>query len=102
MIDLFFGYFILSVVIFLLGLYCVISQQNLIKIVIGIEIMGKAVILNFITAGFYQNNSGIAQAIVMTAILIDAVIVAVVLALIVNVFRLNKGILADGIAGLKG
>ena len=102
MIDLFSGYFILSLVIFLLGLYCAVSRGNLIKIVIGIEIMGKGVILNFITAGFFQNNTGIAQAIVMTAILIDAVIAAVILALVVNVFRLTRGILADRIAGLKG
>jgi multicomponent Na+:H+ antiporter subunit C len=100
--DLFYGYFMGSLVIFLLGLYCVISQRNLIKIVIGIEIMGKAVILNFITAGYYQNNTGVSQAIVMTAILIDVIMVAVMLALVVNVFRLNKGILSDGIAGLKG
>ena len=102
MTDLFFGYFIVSLVIFLLGLYCVISQRNLIKIVIGIEIMGKAVILNFITAGYYQNNTGVSQAIVMTAILIDVTLAAVMLALVVNVFRLNKGILTDGIAGLRG
>lgn len=102
MTDLFSGYFVLSLVIFLLGLYCVISQRNLIKIVIGLQIMGKAVILNFITAGYYQNNSGIAQAIVMTAILIDAIVAAVLLALIVNMFRINMEILADKIARLKG
>ena len=102
MTDLFYVYFLLSHVIFLLGLYCVISQRNLIKIVIGIEIMGKAVILNFITAGYYQNNTGVSQAIVMTAILIDVIMVAVMLALVVNVFRLNKGIFTDEIAGLKG
>ena len=102
MTDLFSGYFMLSFVIFLLGLFCIISQRNLIKIIIGIEIMGKAVILNFITAGYYQNNVEVAQAIVMTAILIDAIIVAVMLALVVNVFRVNWGILADQIARLKG
>ena len=102
MIDLFPGYFILSLVIFLLGLYCVVSQGNLIKIVIGIEIMGKGVLLNFVTAGFFQGNTGTAQAIAMTAILIDAVIAAVILALVVNVFRITRGILADRIAGLKG
>jgi NADH:ubiquinone oxidoreductase subunit K len=95
-------YFIVSLAIFLLGLYCVISQRNLIKIVIGIEIMGKAVILNFITAGYYQNNTGVSQAIVMTVILIDVIMVSVMLALVVNVFRLNKRILTDRIAGLKG
>jgi NADH:ubiquinone oxidoreductase subunit K len=101
MINLFPAYFVLSLLVFLLGLYCVISQRNLIKIVIGIEIMGKAVILNFITSGFYQGNSGVAQAIVMTAILIDAVIVAVMLALIVNVFQLSRAILADRLAWIK-
>ena len=100
--DLFSLYFILSLLIFLLGLYCVVSQGNLIKIVIGIEVMGKGVLLNFITAGFFQNNTGMAQAVVMTAILIDAVIAAVILALIVNVFRLTRGILATRISGLKG
>jgi len=102
MTDLFSGYFVLTLVVFLLGLFCIISQRNLIKIIIGIEIMGKAVILNFITAGYYQNNVEVAQAIVMTAILIDAIIVAVMLALVVNVFRVNRGILADQIARLKG
>jgi multicomponent Na+:H+ antiporter subunit C len=102
MTDLFSGYFVLSLMVFLLGLFCIISQRNLIKIIIGIEIMGKAVILNFITAGYYQNNGEVAQAIVMTAILIDAIIVAVMLALVVNVFRVNRGILADQIARLKG
>jgi NADH:ubiquinone oxidoreductase subunit K len=101
MADLYSGYFILSLVLFLLGLYCAVSQGNLIKIVIGLEVMGKGVILNFIAAGFFQNSSGMAQAMVMTAILIDAVIAAVILALVVNVFRQTRGIQADRIAGLK-
>jgi NADH:ubiquinone oxidoreductase subunit K len=100
--DLFTGYFLFSVVIFLLGLYCVISQGNLIKIVIGLEIMGKGILLNFIAAGFFQNNTGVAQALVITAILVDAVLISVILALIVDVFRHTGGIRADQIAGLKG
>ena len=91
-----------ALVLFLLGLYCVLSKRNLIKIVIGIEVMNKAVILNFITAGYYQSNLGIAQAIVVTVILIDAVVVAVLFALIVNVFRHNKSIFAEDVARLKG
>jgi NADH:ubiquinone oxidoreductase subunit K len=100
--DLFTGYLLLSVGIFLLGLYCVISQGNLMKIVIGLEIMEKGIVLNFIVAGFFQNNTGVAQALVVTAILIDAVLLSVILALIVDVFRRTKGIRADQIAGLKG
>ncbi len=64
--------------------------------------MNKGVALNFITAGYYQNNLGIAQALVVTVILIDAVVVAVLLALIVNVFKHNRSIFAEDVARLKG
>jgi NADH-quinone oxidoreductase subunit K len=102
MIDLLTSHVTIPLVIFLLGLYCVLSKRNLIKIVIGIEVMNKGVALNFITAGYQQNNLGFAQAIVVTIILIDAVVAAILLVLIVNVFRHNKGILAEHIARLKG
>lgn len=102
MTDIVTTHITVALVLFLLGLYCVLSKRNLIKIVIGIEVMNKGVILNFITAGYYQNNLGIAQAIVVTVILIDAVVVAVLFALIVNVFRHNKSIFAEDAARLKG
>lgn len=101
MTDLFSGYFLLSAVIFLLGLYTVISQENLVKIVIGLEIMGKGILLVLITAGFSQGNTGTAQAIAITAILIDAVLLSVILAFIVNVFRHTGNIQADRIAGAR-
>jgi NADH:ubiquinone oxidoreductase subunit K len=102
MSELLAGYFLLTLALFLIGVFCIVSQRNLIKIVIGIEVMGKAVILTFIMAGYYQNNTGGAQALAVTAILIDVVIVAMLLTLIVNIFRFTGGILTDRIAGFRG
>jgi len=42
----------LCLVLFLVGLYCVVRKRNLIKIIIGIGIMGYAVNLFFILNGY--------------------------------------------------
>jgi multisubunit Na+/H+ antiporter MnhC subunit len=70
-----------------IGLYCLFTKQNLVKMVIGIEIMAKAATLCFIAAGYYQGDLTTAQALVITAILIEVVVTALMLSLIVNAYR---------------
>lgn len=48
--------YISSIVLFLIGLYCVVSKENLLKIVIGIKIMGYGVSLFFILLGWKANS----------------------------------------------
>jgi len=67
--------------LFGLGLFCIISKTNLIKMVIGIELMGKAVTLSFILGGFLNGNVGLSQGVVFTIIAIEAVVAALALAL---------------------
>lgn len=42
----------MCLVLFLIGLYCVVRKRNLIKIIIGIGIMGYAVNLFFVLVGY--------------------------------------------------
>lgn len=42
----------LCLIVFLVGLYCVVRKRNLIKIIIGLGIMGYAVNLFFALAGY--------------------------------------------------
>jgi multicomponent Na+:H+ antiporter subunit C len=44
--------FTLSIVLFLVGLYAVITKRNLLKVIIGVAVMGYAINLFFILAGF--------------------------------------------------
>lgn len=47
--------YILCLILFLVGLYCVVRKRNLIKIIIGIGIMEYAVNLFFILAGYKEH-----------------------------------------------
>ena len=80
--------YILGVVVLLgMGIYCLVSQRNLIQLIIGIEIIAKAATLSFILAGYVQENEQIAQSIAITIVLIEAISTAVVLSLIVTCHR---------------
>ncbi len=69
--------------LFATGLVCLISRSNLVKMVIGLEILGKGVSLVFVTAGYVNGDVGVSQAVVFTLIIIEAVVAGVALALVI-------------------
>jgi len=100
--------FVAVATLFGLGLFCLFSKTNLIKIVIGIELMGKGVTLSFILGGFLNSNVGLSQGVVFTIIAIEAVVAALALALVIiskgslgtiNVEELNAKALKEGETG---
>lgn len=70
-------------VLFSVGLFALITRANLIKMVIGLELMGSSVSLVFITGGYIAGDVGVSQAVIFTLITIEAVVAAVALALII-------------------
>ena len=76
-----------SAALFLFGWMCLLTQRNAIKQVIGIKIMLQGVTLALILAGRLQGNMALAQAMVVSALIVETVVMAVALAMIVNVFR---------------
>jgi len=69
--------------LFAVGIYALAARTNLIKMVIGLELMGSSVSLIFITGGYIAGNVGVSQAVVFTLIAIEAVVAAVALALVI-------------------
>ncbi len=69
--------------LFAVGLFALISRANLVKMVIGLEVLGKGVSLVFITAGYVNGDVGMSQAVVFTLIIIEAVVAGVALALVI-------------------
>lgn len=63
----------------LTGCYCLIRSYHLLKIIIGMDIAVKAGTMLLILAGYMNGQIGLAQAYVITAIVLE-VVVAVVLA----------------------
>lgn len=77
----------LSIALFVLGLGCLLTQNNVIKQVIGLKIMLQGVSLGLILAGVANGEPHFAQTMVISALIVEAVVIAVALALIVNVYR---------------
>ncbi len=76
--------------LFAVGLVCLIARSNLIKMVIGLELLGKGVSLVFVTAGYISGDVGTSQAVVFTLIIIEAVVAGVALALVILAKRTWK------------
>ena len=73
--------------LFALGLGSLIARSHLIKIVMGLEFLGKGVCLVFILGGYLSGDVGVSQAVVITLIAIEAVVAGVALALVILVKR---------------
>ena len=85
-------YLIISAILFCIGLYAVLSRRNAIQILIGIEFMINAGILNLVAfSKFDRINSG-GQVFALFAIVLAAATVAVALAIILNVYKKHKTI----------
>jgi NADH:ubiquinone oxidoreductase subunit K len=85
-------FLIVSAALFCIGLFMVVSKNNAIQILIGIELMLNAAILNLVAFGKYDrlNNGG--QIFALFAIVLAAATTAVTLAIILNVYRRYKTI----------
>lgn len=77
----------LTVLLFLIGLLCLLTQRNVIKQVIGLKIMLQGVTLGLIHAGHLRGDVRFAETMVISALVVETVVVAIGLALIVSIFR---------------
>jgi multicomponent Na+:H+ antiporter subunit C len=77
-----------SILLIAMGIYCVAAKRDLIKIVLGIEIMTSGVNLNLIIMGLGSNGvDALAQSMALISMTIGACVAAVALSIIINAFR---------------
>lgn len=84
------------------GFYCVITTRNLIRTLIGLEVLTKGVTLLIIMAGHLTGHEAFAQACVITLITIEVVVLAIASGIIINVFRHTDAIDTRNLENLKG
>ena len=110
--------FILCFILFLVGLYGVLSRRNLIKIVISLSVMEFSIFLMLVLIGYI--DGGIApivtsdvqpgqlfvdplpQAMVLTAIVIGFATTAMLMAIAIRLYRKNKTFDIREISNLRG
>ena len=97
---------IFAVILFGVGLYALLGKRNVIKILMGIEIMTIAVNVVFIALGTQIAESGntftaFAQVFPIISLAVGAAVMAIGLALVINNYRHAKSVDSDEMATLK-
>lgn len=95
-----FGIFIIS--LFIIGLYCMLASYNLIRVLIGLELVIKAVTLLLILAGYINGHTALSQALVITLIVAEVVLIAVAVGVVLGIYKHNDSLDVRGIRKLKG
>src|ERR1700755_1265325 len=95
------NFLLISAGLFCVGLFMILSKRNAIQILIGIELMLNAAILNLVAFGKYDRLANAGQTFALFAIVLAAPPTAVALAIILNVYRRYKTIDPSQINRLK-
>ena len=95
-------YLVFVGLLFFIGLYCLFTSRNMIKLLIGLEIMAKSAVLSFITAGYVRGETFFSQSLVITFIVIEVSLMAVALALVINSYRNTESLDVRNLTRLKG
>jgi NADH:ubiquinone oxidoreductase subunit K len=90
------------VLLFICGVYSILASFNLIRALIGIEILIKAVTLLLTVAGYVAGNTGLAQALIIILIIIEVVIMVIAGGIVFSVFKHNQTIHREKLCSLKG
>ena len=74
------------------GFYSIITTRNLIRTLIGLEVLTKGATLAIIVAGYISGRMGLAQALAITLIVIEVVVMVVAVGIVLGIFRHSKSL----------
>ncbi len=97
-----FLYMAFAACLLFVGIYCLLTMKNVIKLFIGIEVISKGVSLALLATGFVKKNTLLAQSLVITFIVVEVSLVATALAIIINIYRHTKSLDIRKLTKLKG
>jgi len=88
--------------LFVAGLYCIVFSRNLLRVLIGTELLAKAVTLLLVLAGAVTGRVAQAEAMAITLIVLEVVAVAVAAGVVVGVYRRHGATRVRLLMTLKG
>ena len=95
-------YLIFAGLFFFIGLFAMLTGRNMIRLLFGLEIMAKSVVLAFIMGGYVRGEEFLTQSLIITFIVIEVSLMAVALALVINAYRNTGSLDIRNLARLKG
>jgi NADH-quinone oxidoreductase subunit K len=95
-------YLIFSAALFSIGVYGVLARRNAVALLMGVELMLNAIIVNLIAFWRYMSYSTMTgQVFAVVVLAVSAAEVAVGLALVISIYRRRNTVVADDVDMLK-
>jgi NADH-quinone oxidoreductase subunit K len=88
--------------VLIIGMYCVLTTRNLVRALIGMEVLIKAVTLLIIVAGNVAGRVALAQAMAITLIIIEVAVIVVAVGVVLCVHRCHNSIETGTVKQIKG
>ena len=100
--TLFWPFCLAVIMLFIIGFYCLIVTYNLIRALIGLELLIKAVTLLLVVVGYVNKHIALAQALVITLIVVEVIVIAVAAGIVLGLHRYNNSLDVRNLRNLKG
>jgi NADH:ubiquinone oxidoreductase subunit K len=84
------------------GFYGLLISRNLVKVVIALQILGKAAVLGLLVAGNASGQINLSQSLAITVIVADTIVAVIGMALAIQVRRQMHTLDVSELARLKG
>lgn len=95
--------FVVSAVLLIAaGFYSIIVTRNLMRILMSIEILTKAVTLVMIGAGYQTGKMGAAQSFVITIIIMEVMLLVIATGILFGIYKNTGSLSTEGINHLRG
>jgi NADH-quinone oxidoreductase subunit K len=86
----------------IVGLYCLLTTRNLVRALIGLEILTKGVTLLIIVTGYASRQIALAQSLAVTLIVIEVAVIVVAVSIVLCIYRRTAGIDTRSLREIKG
>ena len=92
----------LAVILLLVGgVYSLLVTKNIVRMLISIEVLMKAVTLLFVIAGYITKQLDNVQAYIITMIVVEVVVLAVAAGITINIYQKNESLDVKNINSIK-
>jgi multisubunit Na+/H+ antiporter MnhC subunit len=102
MLHLFWIFGLVVLMLGVIGIYCVLKTYNLVRALIGLEILVKGVTLLLVVAGYVSGHGALAQSLVITLIVIEVVVMTVAVGVVFGIKGHTGSLDVRQIRNLKG
>jgi NADH-quinone oxidoreductase subunit K len=86
----------------IVGFYCLLTTRNLIRALIGLEVLTKGVTLLIIASGYASGKEALAQALAITLIVIEVAVIVVAVSIVLCIYRKTDNLETSELREIKG